>query len=355
MPRKTDISWIEAARTFFMIVILFTEATNNYFFTAGDIPGTAFIVVRCFLYIGVPGFLIISGFLAGLGLKKEVNKGAFIYKKFKVLIIPFLIWNVIYILYFKITAGRDIFTESNLGFLLTGYIHLYFLFALFQLFVIFAVFRSFIVRHLDIALLISFIISFCTYIFMDTTAWIGVHADQPFEWNILRTFLPWLFFFFLGIKLGYAPELFKKLEDEFYIPLLIIGVVALAIYSYETQLSAEILKAFPRGYFFLGGFFYELAISLFTIITFRRIYSTGTNSRIGQYFIDSGKDTFAIYLANLLVRDLLTLAFLKYVFSCIPCYAIVSTVLTWMLIQVVVKAIRSSGFPQINAILFGGR
>ena len=355
MSPKREISWIEAARTFLMILILFTEATNSYFFTDGKLPGTAFIVFRCFLYIGVPAFLIIAGFLAGLGLEKEINTGAFIYKKFKVLMIPFFVWNVIYILYFKITAGADIFTESNLVSLLTGYIHLYFLFILFQLFVIFAIFKSFIERHLNTALLISFVASFCTYIFMDITVWMGIHADQPFEWSMLAIFLPWLFFFFLGIKLAHAPELFKKLEDKLYIPLLIIGVIALAVYSYEMQLSGEILKTFPRGYFFLGGFFYELAISLFTIMTFRKLYSTGTNSRIGQYFIDSGKDTFAIYLAQLLVRDLLTLAFLKYIHSSIPWYTIASTVFTWILIQVVVRAIRNSRLPQINTILFGGR
>lgn len=355
MYQKRDIRWIEAVRTFLMILILFTETTNSYFFTDGQLPGAAFIVFRCFLYIGVPAFLIISGFLAGLGLEKEINKGSFIYKKFKVLIIPFVVWNVIYILYFKITASRDIFTESNLAFFLTGYIHLYFLFILFQLFVIFAIFKSVIERHLNAALLISFVISFCTYIFMDLTVWRGVHADQPFEWNMLTIFLPWLFFFFVGIKLGRAPELLKKLGNKFYVPLLIIGVIALAVYSYEMQLSGEILKTFPRGYFFLGGFFYELAISLFTILTFRKLYSAGTNSRIRQYFIDSGKDTFAIYLAQLLVRDLLTLAFLKYIHSSISFYTIVSSLLTWTIIQVVVKAIRKSRFPQISTIFFGGR
>ena len=355
MSHKRDISWIEAARTLLMILILFTEATNHYFFTDGRLPGAAFIVFRCFLYIGVPAFLIISGFLAGLGLEKEIEKGAFIYKKFKALIIPFFVWNVIYILYFKITAGRDIFTDSNLVSLLTGYIHLYFLFILFQLFVIFAIFKSFIQRHLNSALFLSFVVSFCTYIFMDITVWTGVHADQPFEWRMLTIFLPWSFFFFLGVKLGHAPELFKELEDKFYIPLLLTGVIALAVYSYEMQLSGEILKTFPRGYFFLGGFFYELTISLVAIMTLRKIYSSGTKGRIKQYLIDSGRDTFAIYLAQLLVRDLLTLAFLKYLYDSIPCYTIVATALTWIIIQVVVNAIRNSGFAQINTILFGGR
>lgn len=240
-------------------------------------------------------------------------------------------------------------------FFLTGYIHLYFIFILFQLFVIYAVFKSYISKHLNSFLALSFIISFCTYLFLDITVWENIWAEQYVEWNFLRIFIPWIFFFVLGIKLGYSNKLFKTIENKFFYILLILGSVSFVIYTYEMVYSGEILGSFPRGYFFLGGFFYQCFIALFFILLIKKIYSTGTAGKIKQYFINSGKDTFAIYLSELLVRSALTVAVLNYIYSNVTLYTIIGTVLTWIIIQALVKLIRKSGLSKLNQFLFGGR
>lgn len=87
--KKRNIEWIEAARSFLMVMILLTETTNNYFFVSEKLPGAFFVAFRCLLYIGVPGFLIISGYLTGIGLDKEINRKNYIIKKAKMLMLPF--------------------------------------------------------------------------------------------------------------------------------------------------------------------------------------------------------------------------------------------------------------------------
>ncbi len=355
MERKRSIEWIEALRTTLMLLIILTESTNKYFFYSNELPGIFFVCFRCFLYIGVPGFLIISGYLSGIGLDKNIDKKKFIIKKAKSLLIPFFVWNIIYIVYFKFKANIDIFSLYNLNFFLTGYIHLYFLFILFQLFVIYIVFKEIIRRHLTTFLLISFLISFGTYFFLDITVWIGFWNTQKVEWHFLRIFFPWIFFFMIGVYFGHSKVSLQKIKDKFFYTLFVLGIISFAIYVFEVVKSSEIYGSFPRQYFYIGGFFYQLLIALFFIILIEKIFSSNNNTKIKQYLINSGKDTLAIYLAQLLIRSLLTLAFLKYIYKIVPLYVILATVLTWIIIQMVIDIIRKSRISIVNQILFGGR
>lgn len=332
--------------------VVFIESSNYYYFNFQHLTLLQ-AWLRLMLYAGVPGYFILSGFILGKNINKPFEALPFIRKKFNSLIIPFLIWNVIYIVFAFYSFHWEILSLSSLRSLLTGFISMYFLFALMQLFIVFALMQRFFKNHPLKWLIASLIISLGSYAVMDYTVWSKLDLQQSSEWNMLRVFLPWLFFFSLGIYLGMKEPLLKRLEQLSWL-LVILAGIALYGYSWEAVSTFEFANNMPRSYFYLAGFFYQVFAALLVIGLSQKI--ARINGAFTNYLISSGKDTFAIYLAIQLpigVIGMTTLAnfSLTYVFA----YILFNFVVTFFGLQIIIRLVRKYDLTLIQKCLFGGR
>lgn len=156
----------------------------------------------------VPLFIIISGFLLFYSdvSKDKVDFKGFLTKRFKKVLIPYIIWSVIYVIYanrHNISALWPItgtFALSFLRNLLFGNaaLHLYFVVIILQLYLIYIPLRSLLLKYPKTILVISFVITliFQTSIYLSQLKLL-VLPRTPFPYFIM--FSSWLFYFVFGM------------------------------------------------------------------------------------------------------------------------------------------------------------
>lgn len=168
------------------------------------------IFLRTICNMAVPIFLFLSGYF--FNVKKNNDSNEYIKKKIKRLLLPLLIWNIVY---FIISYNYEF---KNL-FLFTSAPHLYFIVVLIQLIML----TPLIIKHKNIKLLLCLVTPF--YLIIYRLTWmitgdtiIPLHQYYFFAWSIYYVF---------GIVLQEKIKLFKINK----IHLLLLFVITL-IYNY---------------------------------------------------------------------------------------------------------------------------
>ncbi len=158
------------------------------------------------LTFAVPMFFIISGYLAQKSPSTSDRTWLeFARSKISTILIPFLVWNMIYMLFFNFLWDWPIWTIKTLWYLLTGYIHLWFVFVLMQLFFL----HKLLIRWprgrgAEVVLAVAVVFSVCSYGLSTYLLMEYGNDNHFFEWHFGKISLVWAVFYFWGVLRRFA-------------------------------------------------------------------------------------------------------------------------------------------------------
>lgn len=207
---------IDFIRAFAALSVIAIHTTGQYIYTSR----TALLWNTAMRY-AVPLFIILSGFVVYYSEtdRKSFSCMTFWYRRLKKILIPYIIWNAIYMIYF---ARHDLGTITGdlPGFLYKlgtniitglGTYHLYFVLIIAQMYIIYPLLRILAGRFMKTTLLVSFAIT----LYSQGVIYFGVQNKTA----IPNTYIPffmllpiWIFFFVLGM---YISKNIKKIKEWF--------------------------------------------------------------------------------------------------------------------------------------------
>ncbi|WP_414048610.1 acyltransferase family protein [Macrococcus animalis] len=185
------------------LLVLLTHVTLMYPIENQNIGTKLSLVINQFARVGTPMFCIISAFLLFNGFKDKVlDHKKFIQSRTKKIVIPYLIWSVIYIVLMDIT-GKSEFDWQNIWkylFLGDGYVHLYFIAIVLQFYIFFMMsYHLFNKDNIAKYTLLSVIIMIAWYI----------ARDSSYAVNHRAFLLNWIGFFMMGGYMAYYLDQIK--------------------------------------------------------------------------------------------------------------------------------------------------
>lgn len=167
----------------------------------------------------VPIFVIISGLLLMYSYSgKEFKTGIFLRKRFNKILIPYLIWTLIYVLFnYRNDIGTLMRQKSQFASLLlqklkfgTADSHLYFIIIMIQLYILFPVLKKLVEKAPKVTLWVSFIITllFHTGVYLSLLHKVTLPG---FVIPYYEFFPTWIFFFVFGM---YFCQRFSVLTEK---------------------------------------------------------------------------------------------------------------------------------------------
>lgn len=303
----------------------------------------------------VPVFFIISGYFAlgSPGRGQAQPAGPFLLRKIRRLLIPLIAWNVA--MFFAGGGLARPFTWQSLFDLATGFWQLYFLFVLLQLLALHRLVLGAAPsrRKLRVSLVATACLSLSFYAAANLTLWTRGMSSAVFETHLDKSFLPWSFFFVLGIWLRHDPAGLETLTRR------VRWGIALAALSYSTyvlelRLEDVRLGAEPLGQFLLSGFFFQTSFSLLVLAGLGRWRrAAGPEFARGLVSGLSG-ETYGIFLAHGVVLTGLVRLYDRSGILVPSAFEVpLFWAAGWLLSLGVVRVIRASGVPFLRAALLG--
>ncbi|WLD92999.1 acyltransferase [Alkalihalobacillus sp. AL-G] len=225
-----------------------------------------------FARFAVPLFILMSGFLLmGSMQHKTMSVREFYRKRFTKILIPYLIWTVIYTAFSSLGLLKDgqwlqffkiTFLNTITG---NGFVHLYFLFVIFQLYLLFPFLKSWIVAKPKQAIIYTFLVTFIvqTAVYAHSIEWI--HLPQT-GISYGSYFPTWIFFFvfgmFLAIHYKTLEQIIRK-QIHFTIGIWIISFSLLLSEGQQTQtfglsMKPSVMLYCVTSYFMFYGLFLNM-------------------------------------------------------------------------------------------------
>jgi fucose 4-O-acetylase-like acetyltransferase len=356
---KRDLKYIEVARTLAMATVVLAHV-NDFSYLQHSHHTWWSITISVLVCFTVPMFFIVSGFLLGRKPRKEGERQplrTFFLHKTGTIIVPFLIWNCIYMLIFRYIYHQPIFSLQTGWFMVTGYLQLYYVFVLLQFFLLFQlVAHRLNDRVLGRLVIAGLVISTLFYTLSDALLWKQGADDHFFEWHYGKAFIGWTIFFVWGLWLGRGPERMAWLGGRYRF-LGLATVLSFALYYAETQLQVSIFGQNARQYFLLTGLVFQFTCANFVLAALYQISRLKTaHTALFRWLADSGADTFGIYLAHNALLILLLVGWEKSGASGIAIIKIpLLFVITWWLSQLLVRITRKPALAPLHRLLFGAR
>ena len=354
---KRGIQWIETGRTFAMIVVVLVHTLE---FNRPHGVDKAFweIMYSALARFSVPFFFIVSGMLLQKSLQKSKTRpalGPFFRKKLSVLIVPFLAWNVIYMLVLHLTMKMPIESMGTVWNLFTGYIHLYYVFVLIQFFLYPLIYPYISKKGPEFVFAISIGASFAFYCVSEMLLWSQGPDHHFFEWYLGKCFVGWSIFFFWGTYLAAHPEIFEKLKARWG-RLFAVALVSYAAYLLEMELQVRIQGEISRDYFLISGLVFQFTFATLFMIWLEKLNNALSDNRLLRGFNNAGQDTFGIYLGHLAIISLSVYVVTQASWD-IPRYIRVPVILlvAWFACVAAVRICRHPKLRLLNRLLFGGR
>jgi len=356
-----NIHWIELARTACIMLVVLGHSTDTFIFQGHEKFTPGLLLFSCFARFAVPFFFVISGFLLQLGFNRKPEPPRywpFMRDKLNTILIPFFVWNAIYLVLSHFVMDWPLFSWTALFTLLTGFVHLFFIFVLFQYFAVHPLlYRYLRGRSLRPLLIVAALISLCFYAISEYALWIDKNTAPTFEWYYGKLFVGWAFFFYLGIYLGNNLKLVESLARR-ALPLGLLALAALFLYYLETALQVKTFGVYGRFYFLFTGLISQTASTIFALALVQRLEQRFTGMRAMGYLVSSGKDTFGIYLIHYLFVMLLVGAWFHFNLPRPLALKVpLVFILAWISSQGIVRLCRLPlpGLRLLNRLLFGGR
>ena len=249
--------------------------------------GLSTVIARPIVNIGVPIFLFLSGYLTKI---ENRDWTAFFKKRIVRVLIPYLIWILIY----TIQSGNLKRLPINL--LTTGMSHLYYIFVYIQFVLLTPVLGKLAkskYRHLVWIISPVYLLIY-KYISMFTGADIGKHAII-ICWNLC---LGWITFYYLGLLLG------NRILVKSYSMVLLIGLYVASVllqigetYGWQMLEITNTGSALKLTNLVTGA--------LFLLIVYM-ILERGGFKNCNRILVLIGNYSFGIYLSHVLFQQLLT-------------------------------------------------
>jgi surface polysaccharide O-acyltransferase-like enzyme len=256
----------------------------------------------------VPMFVMLSGYLLYLSNhnRESVSYFEFLKKRLSRILVPYLVWTVIYMLsslegkYSEImTLG---FVRQFAGNIITGkgFVHLYFMIIILQLYFLYPVLAKVMQKNAKLCFTASFLISFYFHIEPYLRQY-GVNilpaAGRPYYFT---SFGRWIFYFVLGMYL------FKHAER-----LLVLASTCKAELAVFWILAGTSLVTLSRTVGMANPVLNPLTI-LYNLSSFLLLYAVcllckGIDSKVGGFLQWFSKQSFIIYLSHLLLIKLILL------------------------------------------------
>ncbi|MEG0152064.1 MAG: acyltransferase [Cellulosilyticaceae bacterium] len=271
------------------------------------------------LRFAVPIFVFMTGFSLYY-TDKGVGYFEFILKRFKQIVIPYMLWTLVYdILMFFIMGKFDlsfkdiVYQYFNYVLTGTGFYHLWYMAMIIQFYIVFPLFKIFINKNRSfIVNTISLIVFFIAHI--GILYWYNFYAGAQFAsaTGILkvilqysdRIFIVWMFYFVFG---AYFSIYYDKLKSIFIkLKYLWFGgfIISIGYIMYLMISSSSYNKT--------GGYVINHAIGapvnmpmlpllIFSILSIYIISLKLLNYKLSKYILIVGKYSFGAYLAHALV------------------------------------------------------
>ena len=266
----------------------------------------------------VPIFFFISAF--GLFYKINLSEpffyGKFLKRRFKAVLIPYLIWSTLYLVHDNWFYGYSLLPDWDYGleiyfFGLAKY-HLYFLVILIWFYLLMPVWIE-IIKRITPAKLILLLIAQILFDYWSSYC-AGTSENLFFKWRLNWLVLHYAFIFILGGVLGiYSEKFFKWCSERKKIisATFLITLTALLAWYYEL--------IYEKGYSALSavntahqlsplGIFYTIGASIF----FFKLFEYGKlPARLKNFLSLLGKNSYFVYLAHPFAIHYLLLVFSK--------------------------------------------
>ena len=299
-PRK--LIFIEVARVLGILAVVFIHTFEQ---TVPDAQTTVFYqFISPLIRFVVPLFFIISGFVLGIHHRDpgyRVDRRSFWRRRLTTLVVPFLAWNVLYMLILEVAQGQPIADVQTLLSLLTGYMHLYYVFVLLQFLVLYTLLGNHVnARTLLVCLILAALSSIAFYAFSGALLWKLGPDEHQFEWRWGKLFLGWAVFFFWGLWLGYTPAALDRLKRR-QGWLLLGTVVTYAIYLVVMRVQYVSFETYARDYFLLAGLPFQFLAATWILALLYGLDARLQASPFWRRVAGWGPDTFGIYVAHVAV------------------------------------------------------
>lgn len=294
MDKRVRLSDFDFLRFVATLAVITIHITAGYV-TASNIAYTLNQVAR----FAVPMFIVLSGYLLYYGNNKKQCLLSFLKKRLNKIVIPFLLWNLIYLLYsyhhkmatLTIKLFASLFLQGL--FLGKGTPHLYFVIIIVQMYILYPLIEKGFERGYGRFLLgISFFITLYFQLGIYLFRWYIYILPKISNYTLM--FPTWLFFFVFGM---YAAKKREKLEatlKKFPIQLGLAWLISFIVLMTDSKLSNT-----------YGGSA-KPTIILYCITSFLFFDAAAVNLKIKNKYVDwlSGQ-SFFIYLAHILVMNLI--------------------------------------------------
>lgn len=303
------------------ILIIFVVFIYSLSISTNDIENYLLIIFRSLSNVAVPFFLFLSGYYFN---KNKINDKNYFKKRLEKLLIPLIIYNILYFIYYSMING----TLNFKSFLLfSSGAQLYYLIVLIQLILIF--------KYLD-KKVFEKIFTFINiiYLFIYYILWIKLDVIIPLHQYY---FFAWYIYFLLGTKYQVKKKEVRT-SDLFITIAIFISVVLWNIF---------ILKKVGIEYSFSQM---NIINMLFCINIFKYIgYFENLKSNIKILNI-IGNNSFGIYLIHLffipIINKIFTFIYINSIFKTILC-----TILTLFISLIFINIIKKITKNRFNKIL----
>ncbi len=260
--RKTD-RWIalDFVRVMAMFSVILLHTSSGFVFGESSVTlrglSLAYLINQAVRYC-VPLFFMISGLSLALSAH-ETSYGGFLRGRAKKIVLPYLFWTLLYFWdQMEAWSPWELIRALLLG---TAAPHLYFIVALVQLYLLYFLLRRALNRRpvltMGLAFLLSLLMQWAVYL-MVFQVYLLPGAWRPY---LLKTFVPWLFVFVLGMMLAKTRESWRAAALR-YRWLLLAGSVAFALWyvfdsfathSYDLSVKPVLFMYVPLVFFCLLG------------------------------------------------------------------------------------------------------
>ncbi|MEG0371970.1 MAG: acyltransferase [Clostridium sp.] len=309
---------------------------------------TASALLLNIIRFAVPVFVFMTGFSLYYS-ERGISYIVFIKKKFMQIILPYMLWTLIYdILMFFIMGMKTktivaiVLEYINYVFTGTGFYHLWYMILIIQFFVFYPVFKALINKNYKfITNTIVLIIFLIVHMFL--LYWYNFYAGAHYDLStgiikkILgysdRLFIMWMFYFVLG---SYFAIYFERMKNILWKIRYISSIGFLISLTYVMNFMIKTATTNDQGGYiinhFLGSPLNTIMFPLlfFSIIVLYPIslYILNTKAKLGSLLIEIGKYSFGAYLIHALILHYVN-ALIK---ICIP----------WLFIEILVSFIIGS-------------
>lgn len=256
---------------------------------------TAFILNQLFRYC-VPIFVILSGYFLFYSDSDKINSNGktIFFKRLKKILVPYIIWTLVYLLYENRHSIGELRNLNYLKIFLTGHNHLYFFIIILQLYLIYPILKKLFEKGLGRnTLIISIIISF----YFQLSIYLYKFGINILPYVIIKysylLFPTWLIYFVFGMYYAKNKSLKLKIKSPIIYSVWLISLIGLIIESKITETFAYSVKPSIIIYSF---------ISFYAFMTLVKSFNTSKRNKEIKYLDNM---TLNFYLSHPLIMLLL--------------------------------------------------